>query len=86
MRLNRPYRPDYKLSRIKITEKSGEIRTESCVGDFDNSPTLGRGFMFYGKPLERGDIRVIYTSDVVSVDGVFFTTKSGSVYELVKTC
>jgi len=73
------------LQRVSKSEKSGPIRTgeEVIEGFYYDAPKIGDGFKFYGDGLMFGS-RQIYTSDLESIDGNKFTTRSGSVYELLE--
>jgi hypothetical protein len=72
-----------KLTRI--TSSHDNLRTTDVVGEASAPPTVGHRFVMTAAPLEAGDIRIVDTSPVQSVeaDGDFYTFRTlNSVYTL----
>lgn len=72
--------PQYKLTRVMTTDKSGDLRGEGVEGEAVEPPRVGERFVM------TAGVRFVSTSPVVDVDveNGTFSTLSGSIYRLEK--
>lgn len=61
------------------------MRTNNCIGETEWLPQVGKSFFMTAPPLESGNLRVIETSPVITLEateyGYLFSTEN-SIYKL----
>jgi hypothetical protein len=54
----------YKVKLTKVSTNKNGMRTPIVEGYCDELPTVGQGFILLTEPLETGDVRKVWTSNV----------------------